>query len=166
MSNKIRISKEQRADSVGRIFIIPNKSATLDEFINGGEDIKNTYVDINPEEDKFVQVWLSEQPIVDENGMPENFGRELMNSGKESTFSENERPEIKDFQFNGLRKGVIFQYLPASYFKDKKEGDFIYIDILDNDGKEVIYQYCFELKQAYSRYSAHGSFEEVLQKVI
>lgn len=162
MSNKVRLTNNNLKNPVcGRIFIVPNPACKLDEFITGGEDIKNTYMGIEPENDKFVQIWFSDTPSLEK----QNYGRENMASGKESHWNDTDNEHIAGFKFNGLRKGVFLQYLPSSYLQGKTEGESIHLEILDDAGENVVGEYTLMCLQGQSRYEDRGKFEEVLARV-
>lgn len=153
MSNKIRLSKNFQKDAAegkGMVFIIPNHASGKDTtWILGKDKALSSFAeDIrNNENEQFVQIWCH------------------TNGDKNSNWQCHGEKHLENFAFNGLAKGHFSVYLPASWLKDKKEGDVLHIDVLDENGEETLAQYALLCQQKGFRYENYGTFEEVLSRV-
>ena len=150
---------ENKSVVKGDVFIIPNIAEKFEDF-NSPEWVKeklNRLVGIEPQgNDKMVEVWIT-SPMVD-NWQCEfaGFQREI---GLIKDEAEEDLWEKRGREARVL--GYFPQYIPASVFAGKKEGDEINIHCPEYSVDIVL-----SCRQKDYRYSSFGNFEDVLKNVL
>ena len=141
----------------GYIFVVPNKASKIsrdtDYAKENFEIYKKEFGDVVTE-DNMVQIWAHNAP----------------EEGQQSNWSDHgvptevlEKAGIPNFQCGFWRDGLFHSYLPASWLKDKKEGEHLYLSY--ENGTEKAY---FDLvcQQQNYRYEQFGNFEDVVERVL
>ena len=90
-----------------------------------------------------IQIWVTG------GGLGDNWCDHGMNSD-----------EVKKLQFGKYKDGLFPPFIPYSFFKDKKEGDHVYLQV---EGTDIIFD--LTCNQSDYRYRNYGKFENVLERV-
>lgn len=144
----------------GDVFIIPNVAETFENF-NSPEWVKekmNRLIGIEPQDDeKMVEIWITSLGVDNWQCNFAGFQREigLFNSEAEEVEWENRMGR------EARVLGYFPQYIPASIFAGKKEGDEINFHCPEY-GVDII----LTCRQRDYRYASFGNFEDVLRNVL
>ena len=142
----------------GEFFIVPNKARKYSEpetefQKEEAQELKDIYLDKYQE--PMVQIWAWDGEDFDSNWSDHGIEIEKL---KGVDF------EINEFQHGKWREGLFLHHMPSSWLEDKKEGDHLYLQYQNKDGKSLYFD--LECKQLGRRYERFGKFEEVLQSVL
>ena len=102
----------------------------------------------------YVQIWAHDAP----------------NEGEDSNWTDHGIPiEVQEkagikFKIPGWRDGLFYHSIPYEWVKGKKEGDHLYLEYTDEDGKTCFFNMVCQQKNY--RYESHGDFSEVVKKVM
>jgi hypothetical protein len=144
----------------GDVFIIPNVAETFENF-HSPEWVKeklSRLVGIEPQdENKMVEVWIT-SPEVD-NWQCDFAGFQRMIGLFDSEAEEVEWENRMGREARVL--GYFPQYIPASMFAGKKEGDEITFHCPEYDIDVIL-----TCRQRDYRYASFGNFEDVLRNVL
>lgn len=135
----------------GDVFIIPNRAATKDEFIDKTipSAVQNMLIsnDITEENPMFVECWIVSDELNTEN---------LRDHGGHI----NDDDSIT----------IHTRYIPAILFNGHKEGEtvtvkFVAMKYNEDSSSKVLLEMNLTLAQLKYRYKQHGKFEECFEKV-
>ncbi len=142
----------------GELFIVPNKAryytSPKSEFEKEqAQEIKDTF--LGEYQEPMVQIWAWDG---------KNFDSNWSNHGIEIEKMEAVNFKVDDFQHGKWRKGLFLNHMPLSWLQDKKEGDHLFLQYENKDGKKLFFD--MECRQLGRRYENFGKFEDALQSVI
>ena len=137
----------------GLLFIVPNPAniITTDE-VEYDERIK-----LFDNDGPFVQIWAHNAPEEgsDSNWTDHGIPSETLNSVGLTT---------EEFKMPRWREGLFPHRIPAEWLKGISEGCHLYMSYTSDNGKTIYFDMVCQQKDY--RYERHGTFDEVLEKVI
>lgn len=188
MSNRLKLISSPSEDAKifkGDIFIVPNKASIPGKFKGNYQDINNRF-DIYDEKELEKEIEFYGKETIDyclDKNLPTykamavrdtliSYGKEYLEENQVevwATGGENgenwgdhgmAKDELRNFQFGTRASGHFPSFFPESFFKNKKEGDTIFLQIEDTN---IVFE--LKLNQNDYRYSRFGNFENVLEFV-
>ena len=147
----------------GMLFIIPNNASIASSGAPEGSSRETEYLERKQlfgekiANTPFVQIWAHNAP---EEGNQSNW----TDHGVPSKVLESVGLTTEDFSMPRWRAGLFPHHLPAEWLKEIKEGNHLYMKYTNDSGKEVYIDMICQQKDY--RYESHGSFEEVVAKVV
>lgn len=151
MNTEMTIKDMETIKATGEVFIIPNRAAIKDEFINAviPSDVEDMLVsnDVTEDNPMFIECWIVSEELNTEN---------LRDHGGKL--------------YDGNRIMIHTKYIPATLFSGKKEGDVVTVKFFATKYSEtletiVLLEMELTLSQLKYRYKQHGKFEECFEKV-
>lgn len=139
----------------GLLFIVPNPANVATEGDEYDERI-HLFGDIVAGS-AFVQIWAHNAP---EEGNESNW----TDHGVPSDVLKSVGLTTKDFKMPRWREGLFPHRIPVEWLKDKTEGDHLYMSYTSDNGKTIYFDMVCQQKGY--RYGSHGTFDEVLERVI
>lgn len=139
----------------GLLFIVPNPSNVATE---GDEyDERSHLFGDNVAGKSYVQIWAHNAP---EEGSDSNW----TDHGIPSKTLKSIGLTTKDFKMPRWREGLFPHRIPSEWLKGISEGGHLYMSYTSDNGKTIYFDMVCQQKDY--RYESHGTFDEVLERVI